>query len=476
MIGAILSLTFGILLGLFVGLYFSVRVIIITLIRFPINFFMTYKVVLLTVVFKMRLKLLVLISLTIIHILYPILGIIILVPGSVILLCLTFSYQIYNGENVIETIKKVPDILDEYWNSHKHFTEVMLEAYDHPSGIPMNWNGVRYDIPRLSLLQFLKGFTLMIYGLVTVPVGTLAILTAKYIFLHANLMKTFIEESFFFNYPMVLVFPFWLFYILIGIILGPLILVIILVASPMVGLRCLYIYFNTKEFNMGLLEAKYLLVDLDRITYIHCIGWQFYLLRSPGLPRLFQPANPPAPAPPSLHTPLPYWTLFISACQAQCRMALAAGWLDPDDVAAAMPSIVTCVPAMAVLEVLGISVERGQGEQVIYWGREEGALVCTGESYQDDLTELFCPQILRIKRDVEGLSREEKSYMMAKLCDVEQEVGPRLEEELTQRIELVGQERLVTVHRVCSKINSLVLSLIRLKEMQERLHMITNME
>ena len=65
---------------------------------------------------------------------------------------------------------------------------------------------------------------------------------------------------------------------------------------------------------------------------------------------------------------------------------------------------------------------------------------------------------------------------MAKFCDVEQEVGPRLEEELTQRIELVGQERLVTVHRVCSKINSLVLSLIRLKEMQERLHMITNME
>jgi hypothetical protein len=46
-------------------------------------------------------------------------------------------------------------------------------------------------------------------------------------------MKTFIKDSFFFNYPMVLVFPFWLFYILIGIILGPLMLVIILVASPM---------------------------------------------------------------------------------------------------------------------------------------------------------------------------------------------------------------------------------------------------
>ena len=474
MIGALVSLTLGILLGLFVGLYFSVGVIIITLIRFPINFFLTYKIVLLTVILKMRLKLLVLIALSIIHIIYPILGITILIPGSVILLSCLFSYQIYNGENVIETIKRVPDMLDEYWNSHKHFTEVMLEAYDDPSGIPFNWDGVRYDIPRLSLLQFLKGFILMIYGLVAVPTGTLLILTAKYPFLHANIVKTFIEGSFFFDSPMVFVFPFWLFYLLIGIILGPLTLIIIMIASPMVGLRCLYMYFNTKEFNLGLLEAKYLLVDLDRITYIHSIGWQFFLLRSPGQPRLFQPANPPAPPP--LHTPPPYWALFISACLDQCRMALAAGWLDQDDVDAAMPSIVTCVPAMAVLEVLGISVERGQGEQVIYWGREEDALVCTENSYQDDVTELFWPQVMRIKRDLEGLSQEEKSYMMAKLCDVEQVVGPRLEEDLTQRMELVTQERLVTAHRVCGQINSLVFSLLRLKEMQDRLNMITNME
>ena len=92
---ALISLTLGIPLGVLMGLFFSAGAILITLVRFPINFFLTFKVVIWTVVLKRRLKLLVLIALTIVHILYPIIASVLVVSGSIIILSCIFSHQIF---------------------------------------------------------------------------------------------------------------------------------------------------------------------------------------------------------------------------------------------------------------------------------------------------------------------------------------------------------------------------------------------
>ena len=352
----------------------------------------------------------------------------------------------------------------------------MLKAYDHPTGIPFNWDGRRYDIPTLDFLQFFQGLFLVVYGIVVVPAGTLVILITKYPFLHAKGLTDFIK-SFRYDLDFVQFPPFWLFYLMIVIILGPLTLAVIIMMSPMVGLNCINIYYQTKTFKLGLLEAYYLLVDLDRITY--SFGWNFLLLSSRGPPRsnpIFGSRVVPTPqvqAPPPIHPTSDYWNMFISNCQEQCRMSVDADWINQEDVGAAMPSILTCIPAMAVLDLLAISAERGAGQQVIYWGRGEDADVCDDSRAWDDLAEYFWPKLMEIKSKLEGLTKQEIDYMMAKLCAVEQEVRPMLEQELTRRMQMVTPGRLVEVHRVCGLVNSLVLALLRVKKMQDRLHRIT---
>ena len=127
---ALTTVVGGITLGLLCGLLLSLGAIIITLVRFPVNFFLTFKVVLRTVVIKRRLKLLVLIVLLVIHIIYPIVCSILVVFGSCIVLSVIFSYQIFlgNASALVDTINQLPDILNNYWKLMKLFTDVMLAA------------------------------------------------------------------------------------------------------------------------------------------------------------------------------------------------------------------------------------------------------------------------------------------------------------------------------------------------------------
>ena len=239
--------------------------------------------------------------------------------------------------------------------------------------------------------------------------------------------------------------------------------------SPMVGLKCMYMYYSNNEFKSGMMEAYYLLLDLDRFTYSY--GWNFLVLRSPGEPRQVTLPARPHPPPPAQSSSL-YWDIFLSTCQTQGRMALAAGWLQQDDVAAAMPSALTSIPALALLEILAISVDRGQGQQVIYWGREEDAAVCYEHSDMDDVAELFWPQLMKIKTEMEGITTREKEYMLVKVCDVHQITSPGLE----RRKEEMPPGRVVKLHRVCGQVNSLVLSLLRLRAMRSRLRIISNIQ
>ena len=221
---SLVSLFFGIILGVISGLLFSLGAIIITLVRFPINFFKTFKVVILTVVLKRRLKLIVLIALSIIHIIYPIICSVVVIFGSVFGLSVIFSNQIFGGKfnELRDTMEEGSDYLKDYWKAQKKFTSKMVAEYEHPTGIPLNWNGVRYDLPQIRLLQVLKGLFLILYGVAAVSSGTFIILTAKYPFMHAKALKTFVMRIFKWELSFLPSFPFFVFYLLIAIILGPL--------------------------------------------------------------------------------------------------------------------------------------------------------------------------------------------------------------------------------------------------------------
>jgi hypothetical protein len=134
----VISLTLGIALGVPIGLLFSLGAILIMLVRFPVNFVLTYKIVILTVVFKRRLKLLVLIALTIVHIIYPIIASVLVVSGSVIILSGIFSYK-----SIIElkTIFKTPskDCLI-FWMTTGRCRNISQKICSRPMMIQLNWH------------------------------------------------------------------------------------------------------------------------------------------------------------------------------------------------------------------------------------------------------------------------------------------------------------------------------------------------
>ena len=69
----------------------------------------------------------------------------------------------------------------EYWKWHESFYKETLEEYNHPSGVPMNWDGRRYDVPNFGFKKTVLGVLLTIYGPIVVGLGSILILLLKFI-------------------------------------------------------------------------------------------------------------------------------------------------------------------------------------------------------------------------------------------------------------------------------------------------------
>ena len=94
----LLSLLIGIPAGVLPGAITAIGLILITGLRYPANFYKTFKITFLTVVMKKRLKLVVLICLLIIQLLYPFIVVIIAVVGSIIYWCVFSVNGVFNGD------------------------------------------------------------------------------------------------------------------------------------------------------------------------------------------------------------------------------------------------------------------------------------------------------------------------------------------------------------------------------------------
>ena len=98
-----------------------------------------------------------------------------------------------------------------YWKLHEDFYDKTLEEYNHPSGVPMNWDGRRYDVPELGFKKTVCGVILTIYGVIIMTLGATLLLVIKYIPVHLNAiflyLKTLTEMFTCVAFPFL---PFWL--------------------------------------------------------------------------------------------------------------------------------------------------------------------------------------------------------------------------------------------------------------------------
>ena len=113
------SLALGLPLAIIPAIITAFGLVIITLIRYPANLYKTFRVTILTVVLRKRLKFLILISLFIIQLLYPIIGVIVALVGSLVGWCGLCVHWVYShDENIVTLMEMIPKCLKEYWQAH----------------------------------------------------------------------------------------------------------------------------------------------------------------------------------------------------------------------------------------------------------------------------------------------------------------------------------------------------------------------
>ena len=95
----------------------------------------------------------------------------------------------------------------EYWKWHRTFYKETLEEYCHPSGVPMNWDGRRYDVPNLGFKKTMAGLFLTIYGPGVVTPGAILILLVKYVPIQLHALFRYLQLGLECNCALL---PFWL--------------------------------------------------------------------------------------------------------------------------------------------------------------------------------------------------------------------------------------------------------------------------
>lgn len=460
---AVISLVVGVPLGLLPGVLTALGIIAITLVRYPLNLYKTFRVTIMTALLKKRLKFLILVSLTIIQILYPVIAVIVAIVVSVVGWCGACVLCVFTplDQNICKLFSKMPKLLKEYWKFHEKFYNNTLEHYNHPTGVPINWDGRRYDLPEFGFRKTVMGLILTLYGIVVMALGSTIILVLKYPPIHLKVIYHYLKwcedlctcRTF-------AMFPFWLVGIPLVLGLGPILLIIAILISPLTGLRCPYIAIkHNMNIMHGFRDAFVMLSLLDVTT--QKFGWNFQLLPK-VLPSEDEWTPPPADALPASQK---YWGLFVKSCQQVSRDCIRKGWTSQDDHDSCMPNVIQAIPAMAIVAILLRSVKEEPEKQSIHW--EEGER-CSGETCRNDnLAEFFWPKLMALRKQLKRTNAEEQGYLTAKLCSNSEEVPQVLSDALEEAG--VGEARMTQLHRLCGDVNNLVIVLLRMEQMQSRM-------
>lgn len=297
----VISLVIGVLIGLLPGIITALGIILITLIRYPRNLYKTLKITVSTNLLKKRLKILILVSLLIVQILYPVIAAIAAVVGSILGWCVACISCVFRSKGIWKLSTELTSVLQEYlrlfWIFHETFyVETLLEQYlvkgrsDKTDGStehslllsrnPKDWQGRQHHIPYFGFRNTLLALILIVYGVTIVTLGNTLILIVKYLPIHLHAIWIYITAlPSLCNWTGLAKIPFWICGLPIIIVCGPAVLVVCLLLSPILGLRCFQVYTQPRvTARRGFLEALILLSKLDTVTY--SMGWNWIILPS----------------------------------------------------------------------------------------------------------------------------------------------------------------------------------------------------
>jgi len=472
---SILSCIVGILVGIWPVIPFTLAIVAITLIRFPINVYKTFKVAITSVVLRLNLRIMILLILPFAHILFPL---IVLIVGLLGALGFFVGYTIacvFEGDHWFKPWKHFPEGIEEYWKAHVDFVEKTANKYDHHTGIPLNWDGTIYGFP-FGPMKVILGFILTIYGMIVCGFGTFLILTIKYIPMNCygiyHYFKGYFEQGW---VKVVTLSPFYLIGFCFLAILSPVLYVLAILIGIFAGLSCPYMGIKHDNLMYGFIESFNILKEVDEGTKELTGVCQIELLSFYDKVRFESNTRGSAVMIETKEVkPDFYWDLFTSRCIKETSALIQKKWILKDDVAAVDPSIVMSVPAVAALAILVDSVKsENEDKEAIVWGDE---IVCTSSTRpkRDNIINLLWPRIIEIKKRLKkkpGLVEDANVQIItAKICS-NQDVQT---EQLDQFLEGNEDNNSKENNDIRNKLIDLSLSLSRVGPMTGRLNKIVS--
>lgn len=498
----------GIVVAILVFIPYSVAVMAITLYRLPVNVYATVRITTRTVLLKWDLRLVVLILLPLIHLLFPLLGFIGSLLGSFTWTWCVVGANVYKGKSIFHNLFRLRESLKEYYEAHVRFVTVECHPYDHPTGIPDGWDGTRYGLEVERLLRWqrdlLLACLLILLELPTCIVMTTAIGVIMYIPSVLFTWKKYVTEhccccrsgTHRDDEDLITALRFWPFHV-IAILCVPVFILVCFVVFSIVnvldvvcevasillsygdGFNLRYDGSHGRWRTAWMVQFEFIGRHDEWIGDAFCgehrllAKWTIFT-RS----RLIRPNAPDHDARrlavsngAPISSEVSYWDRFVSQCIHTTSDLLKRQIIDGTDVQGMAPAAILSIPAVAILTVLVDSVQDPElGRDDIKWNIDGS--ICKGREHpaNDGIEELMWPMVVDIMRDLKRyesniLTASNVEVIQAMLCDNTE----RRNESILRVLDEADPKNHAMNNRIRTKINSLALSMLRVRPYQSKM-------
>mmetsp|Transcript_11972 Transcript_11972/g.15996 ORF Transcript_11972/g.15996 Transcript_11972/m.15996 type:complete len:658 (+) Transcript_11972:85-2058(+) len=481
----------SILIGVIPFIPFSLAVLGITLYRLPINVYKTIKISIFTVALKWDLKIIAIITLPFVHALFPLLSFLGALVGSFFYFIIRTWSNICEGYSPFHKWKrKFEEGIKKYYKAHKDFVSERCSTYDHPSGIPMDWNGDSYGIPVLKILRWQWDLLVCLFFTafsITVSLsGTILIAAIKFIpsclYLWYKSTKAYCKQE---CATIMGTWPFFIVYMPLLPLVVAMAYLVIVTAAVFIALRTPWRYLEN-GYLAAWFEPLEILRDIDEFTGHICGEWcilescneritPWYISGQEG-GRAHRESNSDAHARVEL-----YWDRFISQCIKTTSSLFESHWITLENVEDIDPSAVQSIPAVAILTILAETVnEQGLEKEVLKWSIDGTVCKKRDLPLSDGITSCLWPKVARLKKLLhankeELASKENIDLLKAMLCANSERDTQELSDFLLHSSELKKLNGPKNI-QIQSEVIDLVLAISRVRPYRERMSRIFSHE
>jgi hypothetical protein len=199
---AILSAVVAVLgiVGILIGLYYTligtwpafimtIGITVITIVRIPYNIYYTFKILYYSACMTRTLKFVLAILNLPTLFLTPVV-VVLVAPVVTFVTCFVTSFCGW----FLKPWAHIEIVLKKFWKIYATDAKEFANDYGHPSGIPNNWDGTMYGGLWNPLLVTVAVITFL-HGLITMSIGTVLIITIKFIPMYAFVVIRFAREG-----------------------------------------------------------------------------------------------------------------------------------------------------------------------------------------------------------------------------------------------------------------------------------------